>query len=325
MPGVKKINLLLIPEKAEKVAHIRVPVFSPRWMIALFLFIVTGFGLFIHDYRNMRNQIATLSHLEKEQGQQTMQLLHLADLTVQMSEETKGLQEKTRRGLYREDWALEETPSPWGMGGSGLGLLGLGFPSKANISGLVRLMHLSLDKLDEEIGALEFAGAEAEISHRDDLESAWERNDPVKSDIEMIHRELTLTAYELGLDPRLAFGIAKVESGFDPSQISPKGAIGVLQIMPQFVPEEHGVSREMLFDPKVNIRIGLLHIKALLDRFDQNLDLSLAAYNAGASRVIKAGLNIPPIKETQAYVKKVKKAMRSWEDFSIRATERGAY
>jgi soluble lytic murein transglycosylase-like protein len=77
---------------------------------------------------------------------------------------------------------------------------------------------------------------------------------------------------------------------------------------------------EMLFDPEVNIRVGLLHMKSLLERFDDNLDLSLAAYNAGAKRVVHAGYRVPPIPETKEYVRKVKEAMNdyvavtTWED-----------
>ena len=123
-------------------------------------------------------------------------------------------------------------------------------------------------------------------------------------------KKLRAIAIELGLAPRLALSMAKVESGYDPRAVSPKGAIGVLQLSPFFVCEEYEVSPEMLFDPEVNIRIGLSYMKSLLERFDENLDLSLAAYNAGPRRVVEAGYDIPPIGETQEYVKKVKEAMR---------------
>ena len=105
--------------------------------------------------------------------------------------------------------------------------------------------------------------------------------------------------------------MAKVKSGYDPSLVSPRGAIGVLQVMPQFVSEDYGITREMLFDPQINIRVGLSRMKSLLNRFDYDLDLSLTAYNAGASRVVKAGYRIPPIKETEAYVRKVKEIMEN--------------
>ncbi|MFC1866714.1 lytic transglycosylase domain-containing protein [Thermodesulfobacteriota bacterium] len=126
-----------------------------------------------------------------------------------------------------------------------------------------------------------------------------------------IRKQLMMIAIELDLDPRLALSMAKVESGYNPESVSPKGAVGVLQIMPKYAWHDFRITREMLFDPKVNIRVGLLWMKSLLHRFDHDLDLSLAAYNAGASRVVKAGYNIPPIKETQSYVKKVRETMEN--------------
>ena len=130
-------------------------------------------------------------------------------------------------------------------------------------------------------------------------------------DREKIRKHLKEIAIELGIDPRLAFSMAKVESGYDPGLVSPKGAVGVLQVMPQFVSPDYGITEEMLFDPHINIRVGLSQMKSLLNRFGHDLDLSLAAYNAGASRVVKAGYRIPSIKETEAYVRKVKKIMEN--------------
>jgi len=110
-----------------------------------------------------------------------------------------------------------------------------------------------------------------------------------------------------------------VESRFDPKAVSPKGAIGVLQVMPYVALGEYDVPAEDLFDPDVNIRIGLTFMKGLLKRFDQNVELSLAAYNAGPTRVVDAGYQVPPIRQTQEYVKRVKEAMNeygspSWYD-----------
>ncbi|MBW1863750.1 MAG: lytic transglycosylase domain-containing protein [Deltaproteobacteria bacterium] len=126
-----------------------------------------------------------------------------------------------------------------------------------------------------------------------------------------IRNQIKTIAIELGLEPGLALSMAKVESGYDPKKVSPKGAIGVLQVMPKLAKHDFGITREMLFDPQVNIIIGISWMKSLLKRFDQNLDLSLAAYNAGASRVVKAGYRVPRIKETQAYVRKVKEHMEN--------------
>ena len=114
---------------------------------------------------------------------------------------------------------------------------------------------------------------------------------------------------EIGVDPRLAKAMAAVESGYDRKAVSPQGAIGVLQLMPRFFCRDSKITPEMLFDPDVNIRVGLTHFKSLLDKFNENIDLSLAAYNAGTKRVIEAGHMIPAIEQTQNYIRKVKRAM----------------
>jgi hypothetical protein len=124
-----------------------------------------------------------------------------------------------------------------------------------------------------------------------------------------IQKQVEKAAVEIGVDPRLAKAMAAVESGYDQRAVSPQGAIGVLQLMPRFFCRDSEITPEMLFDPDVNIRVGLTHFKSLLDKFNENVDLSLAAYNAGAQRVIDAGHTIPPFEQTQNYIRKVKKAM----------------
>ena len=124
-----------------------------------------------------------------------------------------------------------------------------------------------------------------------------------------IQEQVEKAAMEIGVDPRLAKAMAAVESGYDRKAVSPQGAIGVLQLMPRFFCRDNEITPEMLLDPDVNIRVGLTHFRSLLDKFNENVDLSLAAYNAGAKRVIEAGHMIPPLEQTQNYIRKVKKAM----------------
>jgi soluble lytic murein transglycosylase-like protein len=110
--------------------------------------------------------------------------------------------------------------------------------------------------------------------------------------------------YEVGknfsLDPALLKAIAKVESSFNPKAISPKGALGLMQLMPETA-ELVGV--ENPFDPMENLKGGALYLKKLLEEF-RDLKLALAAYNAGPEKVRAYG-GIPPYPETQAYVKDV--------------------
>jgi len=111
---------------------------------------------------------------------------------------------------------------------------------------------------------------------------------------------------EYEVDWKLVVSLIRVESAFRPRAVSPKGAQGLMQLMPS-VQEDYGVDDP--FDPGQNIRAGVHFLKDLLVRFQGNLELTLAAYNAGARRVERSG-GIPAIPETRAYVAKVLAGMR---------------
>ncbi len=116
-------------------------------------------------------------------------------------------------------------------------------------------------------------------------------------------------ALRQSLSPELVEAIARVESDLNPYEVSEKGALGLLQVMPE-TGKRFGVPRERLFDPRSNIAAGTAYLAWLLDRYHGNLDLALAAYNAGEGAVDQHG-GIPPYRETQQYVKRVRAALRA--------------
>ncbi|HZR24457.1 MAG TPA: lytic transglycosylase domain-containing protein [Vicinamibacterales bacterium] len=100
----------------------------------------------------------------------------------------------------------------------------------------------------------------------------------------------------------LVRAVMQVESGFNPLARSPKGAMGLMQLMPATA-KQYGVRNA--YNPAENVRAGVAYLRALLDRYDNNEELALAAYNAGPGAVDNHGQTVPPYRETKDYVASV--------------------
>jgi soluble lytic murein transglycosylase-like protein len=117
-----------------------------------------------------------------------------------------------------------------------------------------------------------------------------------------VHALIDSIANTHGVDPALVRAIIQTESNFNRWAVSDKGARGLMQLIPD-TGARYGVRD--FFDPRQNIEGGVRYMKFLLAKFNGNLDLSLAAYNAGENLVEKLG-RVPPIAETREYVRKVR-------------------
>jgi soluble lytic murein transglycosylase-like protein len=118
-------------------------------------------------------------------------------------------------------------------------------------------------------------------------------------------------AKDATIQAALVRAVIVVESGFNPRAVSKKGAIGLMQLQPATA-KRYGVKN--IYDPEQNVRAGARYLKDLLARFDSNLELALAAYNAGEEAVERYGRHVPPFRETLAYVPSVMKVYQRLMD-----------
>jgi len=116
-------------------------------------------------------------------------------------------------------------------------------------------------------------------------------------------------ASEYGVDCSLIKAVIHAESGYNPNAVSPKGAQGLMQLMPKTA---QGLKVSNSFDPKENLRGGVRYLRFLLDTFKGDVTLALAAYNAGLNRVSQYG-GVPPYQETRNYVSRVLSYQKSYQ------------
>jgi soluble lytic murein transglycosylase-like protein len=116
-----------------------------------------------------------------------------------------------------------------------------------------------------------------------------------------VDKAIDEAAHRHGVDPNLVRAVVKVESNYNPHAVSRKGAMGLMQLMPSTA---KSMNVGNAFDPNQNVDAGVRHLKNLLENYNGNVELSLAAYNAG-SGAVKKNRGIPPYRETRDYVKRI--------------------
>ena len=150
-------------------------------------------------------------------------------------------------------------------------------------------------------------GSEAHVPPRTDLMNAGSSWPGQLSGREKYEGLVDETARACGLESALLHAVVHVESSYNAKAVSPQGAVGLMQLMPETA-RRYDVSDA--FDPAQNLRGGALYLRDLVAMFGNDLRLALAAYNAGESAVIRNGNRVPPLKETLSYVARVLKLYR---------------
>jgi soluble lytic murein transglycosylase-like protein len=131
-------------------------------------------------------------------------------------------------------------------------------------------------------------------------------NDRQGADVETIKALVETSANQHRVPAALALAVARVESNFSPAARSPKGAIGIMQLLPETAAR---FGAKDIWDPQQNIDAGMKVLRSLLDLYDDNVALALAAYNAGEGAITRYGQRIPPFPETMIYVPNVMSRM----------------
>jgi len=119
------------------------------------------------------------------------------------------------------------------------------------------------------------------------------------------HDIIQAAADRYAVDPDLIHCVIALESNFDPKAVSRKNARGLMQLLPQTAAQ---LGVRDIFDPQENVNAGTRYLKDLLVKYDNNLNLALAAYNAGPDRVEQYGRRVPPYPETLLYVRKISRS-----------------
>ena len=120
-----------------------------------------------------------------------------------------------------------------------------------------------------------------------------------------------LTKY---VSPSLGLALAATESNFNPNALSSKGAIGIMQIMPLTAKKKYGIEKYKLYDPEINIKVGLHFLDSLIKRYKGRVDIALSHYNGGSAVGVWPKVKIIPV--TYSYVVKVLKKSSKFKKYN---------
>lgn len=177
--------------------------------------------------------------------------------------------------------------------------------------------HVATEKLDDRY-QLFFRGKTsadtppvAPATDEDFLQTAIYQRVAFHPNVKRFEPLITRYARQHGVDLALVKAVIAAESAYEPEAVSPKGALGLMQVIPATA-ERYGVAddrkrtvAQKLFDPSINLSVGTRYLRDLLAMFAGDVTLALAAYNAGENTVLRYDRQVPPYPETQEYVKLV--------------------
>jgi soluble lytic murein transglycosylase-like protein len=157
------------------------------------------------------------------------------------------------------------------------------------------------------------------------VEGARDGSVPLESDpfagASAFERRVIATATQAGIDPALVLAVVETESGEAADAVSPRGAVGLMQVLPETAAE---VGLPDAADPATNLEAGCRYLAALLDSFGGDVELALAAYNAGPGAVRRWG-TVPPYRETRTFVARVAAAYKQLTGLDLEEASRFAY
>lgn len=167
-------------------------------------------------------------------------------------------------------------------------------------------MTLDLSVVDRVLDDEVVAETDGVVGALDDVEIGFQADQPVPPT--PYGDTMHALGKRFGLNPRLIAAVVKAESAFDPEALSHQGAQGLMQIMPATA-DRFGVSSWSIFEPEVNLEVGVRYLAELRARYAGDLVLMLAAYNAGEATVERFG-GVPPYVETREYIRRIERFYR---------------